>query len=30
MPNESGFFGEFGGSLIPEQLESVMKEIAEK
>jgi len=30
MPNECGFFGEFGGSFIPEQLISVLKEITDK
>ncbi|MBI9038001.1 MAG: tryptophan synthase subunit beta [Bacteroidales bacterium] len=30
MPNERGFFGEFGGSFIPEQLTFVMKEITDK
>ncbi|MCH8474204.1 MAG: tryptophan synthase subunit beta [Opitutales bacterium] len=29
FPDDSGFFGEFGGSFIPPQLEEVMKEITE-
>lgn len=27
LPNEEGFFGEYGGSFIPEQLQAIMQEI---
>ena len=30
LPDENGYFGEFGGSFIPPQLEDVMKEITEQ
>ncbi|MBN2650763.1 MAG: tryptophan synthase subunit beta [Spirochaetales bacterium] len=30
VPNENGFFGEYGGRFVPPQLEDVMKEITEE
>ncbi len=30
MPNESGYFGEYGGSYVPPELQKVMDEITEK
>ena len=30
LPNESGFFGEFGGSFIPPQLEGILKELKDE
>ncbi len=29
MPNQQGYFGEYGGSFVPPQLESIMKDIAD-
>ena len=29
LPNEEGYFGEYGGSFIPEQLQKVMNEVSE-
>ncbi len=29
MPNEEGYFGDFGGTFVPEQLESILKDITD-